>query len=51
MREAVQAQAEQSSSETRHSDQEMHAALDIKIPNYASDIVSTEESVGSISAL
>jgi hypothetical protein len=29
----------------------MHAALDINIPNYANAIVSTEEIVGSISAL
>lgn len=32
-----------------YSDQEMHAALDINIPNYASAIVSTEEIVASIS--
>jgi ureidoacrylate peracid hydrolase len=32
-----------------YSDEEMHAALDINIPNYASAIVSTEET--SISAL
>jgi ureidoacrylate peracid hydrolase len=31
--------------------EQMHAALDINIPNYASAIVSTEEIVGSISAL
>jgi ureidoacrylate peracid hydrolase len=34
-----------------YSDEEMHAALDINIPNYANDIVSTEEIVASISAL
>jgi ureidoacrylate peracid hydrolase len=34
-----------------YSDEEMHAALDINIPNYASAIVSTEEIVASISAL
>src|SRR6201993_1407335 len=34
-----------------YSDEEMHAALDINMPNYASAIVSTEEIVRSISAL
>jgi nicotinamidase-related amidase len=34
-----------------YSDEEMHAALDINIPNYASAIVSTEEIVASIAAL
>jgi ureidoacrylate peracid hydrolase len=34
-----------------YSDEEMHAALDINIPNYASAIISTEEIVASISAL
>ena len=34
-----------------YSDKEMHDALDINIPNYASAIVSTEEIVASISAL
>jgi ureidoacrylate peracid hydrolase len=34
-----------------YSDEEMHAALDINIPNYANGIVSTEEIVASISAL
>ena len=34
-----------------YSDEEMHAALDINIPSYASAIVSTEEIVASISAL
>jgi len=34
-----------------YSDKEMHAALDINIPNYASAIVTTKEVVGSISSL
>ena len=34
-----------------YSDEEMHAALDINMPNYASTIVSTEEIVAAISAL
>ena len=34
-----------------YSDREMHAALDVNIPNYASAIVSTEEIVASILAL
>ena len=34
-----------------YSDEEMHAALDVNIPNYASAIVTTEEMVASISAL
>ena len=34
-----------------YSDEEMHAALDINLPNYASAIVNTEEIVASISAL
>jgi len=34
-----------------YSDKEMHAALDVNIPNYASAIVRTEEIVASISAL
>jgi nicotinamidase-related amidase len=34
-----------------YSDEEMHAALDVNLPNYASAIVSTEEIVASISAL
>jgi ureidoacrylate peracid hydrolase len=34
-----------------YSDEHMHAALDINIPNYASAVVSTEEIVASISAL
>ena len=34
-----------------YSDREMHAALDVNIPNYASAIESTEDIVASISAL
>jgi ureidoacrylate peracid hydrolase len=34
-----------------YSDEEMHAALDINIPNYASAIVTTHEIVASISSL
>jgi len=34
-----------------YSDQEMHAALDINIPNYANAIVTTNEVVDSISCL
>ena len=34
-----------------HSDEEMHAALDINIPNYASAIVTTNEEVEAISSL
>ena len=34
-----------------YSDKEMHAALDINIPNYASAIVTTKEVVGSISSV
>jgi nicotinamidase-related amidase len=34
-----------------YSDEGMHAALDINMPNYASAIVSTEEIVASLSAL
>jgi nicotinamidase-related amidase len=34
-----------------YSDVEMHAALEVNIPNYASAIVGTEEIVSSISAL
>lgn len=33
-----------------YSDKEMHAALDINIPNYASAIVTTNEIVDSISS-
>ena len=34
-----------------YSDEMMHAALDINMPNYASALVSTKEIVGSISSL
>jgi nicotinamidase-related amidase len=34
-----------------YSDEEMHAALDINIPNYASAVVTTAEIVGSLSSL
>ena len=34
-----------------YSDEEMHAALDINIPNYASAVVNTNEIVASISSL
>jgi len=34
-----------------YSDREMHAALDVNIPNYASAIVTTKELVDSISSL
>jgi ureidoacrylate peracid hydrolase len=34
-----------------YSDDEMHAALDVNIPNYASAVVTTEEVVGAIAAL
>lgn len=34
-----------------YSDVEMHAALDVNIPNYASAIVTTDEIVDSISPL
>jgi ureidoacrylate peracid hydrolase len=34
-----------------YSDEEMHGALDINIPNYASAIVSTNEIVDSIASL
>ena len=34
-----------------YSDEEMHAALDVNTPNYASAIVTTDEIVDSISAL
>ena len=33
-----------------YSNEEMHAALDVNIPNYASGIVTTKD-VGSISSL
>jgi hypothetical protein len=32
-----------------YSDKEMHAALDVNIPNYASAVVTTNEIVASIS--
>ena len=31
-----------------YSDEEMHAALDVNIPNYASSIVTTDEIIDSI---
>jgi hypothetical protein len=34
-----------------YSDEEMHAALDVNIPNYASDIVTTNEVVDAIASL
>jgi ureidoacrylate peracid hydrolase len=34
-----------------YSDEMMHAALDINLPNYASAIVTTEEIVASVSPL
>jgi nicotinamidase-related amidase len=34
-----------------YSDKEMHAALDVNLPNYATAIVSTNEIVDSISSL
>ena len=34
-----------------YSDKEMHAALDINLPNYATAIVTTKEIVGSISSI
>jgi ureidoacrylate peracid hydrolase len=34
-----------------YSDREMHAALEVNMPNYASAIVTTDEVVGSIAAL
>jgi hypothetical protein len=34
-----------------YSDEELHAALDINIPNYASAVVTTTEIVDSISSL
>lgn len=35
----------------RYSDEQMHAALEINIPNYASAIVGTDEIVRSLSSL
>ncbi len=34
-----------------YSDEEMHATLDINIPNYASAVVTTAEIVDSLSSL
>jgi nicotinamidase-related amidase len=34
-----------------YSDEHMHAALEVNIPNYASAIASTEESIDSVSSL
>ena len=34
-----------------YSDKEMHAALDVNVPNYASAVVNTNEIVDSISSL
>ena len=34
-----------------YSDDEMHAALDVNIPNYTSAVVKREEVVGAIAAL
>jgi nicotinamidase-related amidase len=34
-----------------YSDEEMHAALDVNIPNYASAVVTTNEIIDSISSL
>ncbi len=36
---------------TSYSDEHMHAALDINIPNYASAIVTTDQVVDSLSAV
>ncbi len=33
-----------------YSDEHMHAALEVNMPNYASAIVTTDEIVGAISA-
>jgi isochorismate hydrolase len=33
-----------------YSDDDMHAALDVNIPNYASAVVTTDELVASISS-
>ncbi len=32
-----------------YSDEEMHAALDVNIPNYATAVVTTNEVVGALS--
>ena len=34
-----------------YSDEHMHAALEVNLPNYASAIVTTDEIVGTIAAL
>jgi nicotinamidase-related amidase len=34
-----------------YSDEEMHAALDVNIPNYASAVVTTDEIIDSIFSL
>ena len=34
-----------------YSDEEIHAALDVNLPNYASAVVTTDEIVGSILSL
>jgi len=34
-----------------YSDEHMHAALEVNIPNYASAVVSTDEIVGNLAAL
>ena len=34
-----------------YSDEEMHAALDVNIPNYASAVVTTNEVVASLSSV
>jgi len=34
-----------------YSDEHMHAALDVNIPNYASAVVTTNEVIDSISSL
>ena len=34
-----------------YSDREMHAALEINIPNYANAIMTTKEIVGALSSL
>jgi ureidoacrylate peracid hydrolase len=34
-----------------YSDEEMHAALDVNIPNYANAVVTTKEVIESISSL
>jgi len=34
-----------------YSDREMHAALEVNIPNYANAIMTTKETVGALSSL